>query len=176
MLRVPDVLDAEIDANLDKWIPGISDEYEREIRLLTTEERAERNDPDVRARIKHNLRAATPANVLLEGRKVMTALGSKGLATGIIRNPKKSFIIGSNPCVKTSGWKNLFCWNAEIWLPVACDVFVTPYLSYGTEKLFEIKEDRKIRGFNEAIFKQSSLIAGHPRKLIASLAGVKQGP
>ena len=108
MIRVPDILNAEIDDNFDKLLSEIWDEYEKRVRPFTAEERAERDNPDVRIRIKHNLRAVTPANVLLREGKVMAALGSKGLAVGIIRNPKKSFIIGSNPCVKTSGWKNLF--------------------------------------------------------------------
>ncbi len=172
LVRVPEMIDPYLN-NFDKMVSEIAEEFEGKFGPLTSEERIKIDDPDKLDRIRHNVRAAAVVNYLSEG-ELLPALEKKGLAIGIICNPKKSFIVGSNPHIKTSDWNHFSDRNAEIWLPVAHDIIVSPYFSPNIEKLIKIKENNKIREFNKHIFKQSSLIAGRSPKLIASLAGINQ--
>ena len=171
LVRVPEMIDPYLN-NFDEWVSEIAKEYEERFGSLPAEERVLIEHSGVQARIKHNVRAIAVINYLSKG-ELLPALGKKGLAIARIQNSKKSFVIGSNPYIKTSDWNHISDRNAEIWLPVAYDISVSPSLSPGIEKLIKIKEDSKIREFNEHIFKRSSLIAGRSRKLIASLAGVR---
>lgn len=172
LVRVPEMINPYL-KNFDKWVLQTTKEYEEKFGSLTVAERAIIEDSSTQSRIKHNFGAIAVINYLSKG-ELLTALGKKGLAIARISNPEKSFVIGSNPYIKTSDRNHFSDRNAEIWLPVAYDILVSPSLSPGIERLIEIKENRKIREFNEHIFKRSSLIASRSRKLITSLAGVKQ--
>ena len=90
----------------------------------------------------------------------------------IIRKKNKSFVIGSNPVLQvfpengsSGGRPRPF---TASWLPIAHDIAIA--YGEGEGGLMEFKEDRELRRFNEAIFDQSSAIAGRSDKLIRSLA------
>ena len=174
LVRVPEMIYPYL-SHFDELVSEIVKECEEKFGPLTNEDRIIIEDSGVQTRIKHNVKAVAVINYLSEG-ELLPALGKKGLAIARIRDPKKSFIIGSNPYIKTSGWNHFSDRNAEIWLPIAYDILVSPGLSPGIEKLIEIKEHSKIREFNEHIYKRSLLIASHSRELIASLANLKHRP
>ena len=98
-------------------------------------------------------------------------LGDKGLLIAVIRSPKKSFVIGSHPIVRSHRGIPLTHPEVQFWLPIASDVAVTPYFTLGQEKCVEAR-DPAIREINEEVFRWSSAIAGRSDRLIASLAGV----
>ena len=98
----------------------------------------------------------------------MANIRKKGLAIAIIKKPKKSFIVGSKPYIKTADWNHISEPNAELWLPIAYDVAVSPAYYSGKEELLEIK-DHKVRDFNKYVCDESSLIAGRSKILINSL-------
>ena len=172
LVRVPEMIDPYLN-HFDELVSETAREYKEKFGLPAPEERILIEDSEAQARIKHNVRAVAAINYLSEG-DLLPLLQKKGLAVARIRDPRKSFVVGSNPYIKTAGWDHFSDKNAEIWLPIAYDTLVSPVSSPGAEKLIEIREHSKIREFNEHVFKRSSLIAGRSQKLIASLAGAKQ--
>jgi hypothetical protein len=171
--RVPDSHERSFTySEFEEFVRTSLEKFETLVRPLTAEEREKMNDPKELARIRQNARARMVAK---PGGETVKMLGSKGLLVAIIARPNKSFIIGSRPVVKLNypGRAHFADPSVEVWFPLAHDVAVTPGLSQGTEKLAEMNEDRDIRGINEAIFKQSTAIAGRSPALVASLAGVR---
>ena len=167
MIRVPDVFDP-IANNTFEEFPEILEKHGP----LTAEDRRKRDDPNEQAMLKQDLRASSVLPCFRPEGRILPILGNKNLLVMVISNSKKSFVIGSNPCVKIFGGNELSDPKAEVWLPLAYDVAVV-YNGSFPEKLYEVP-DPSIRKINETIYKQSSIIAGRSSKLIASLAGVKQ--
>ena len=166
MTRVPDVIDPIANDTLEKF-PEILEKHGP----LTAEDRRKRDDPNEQAMLKQDLRASSVLTCFRPEGKLLPILGDKSLLVVVIPNPKKSFVIGSNPCVKIFGENELSDPKAEVWLPLAYDVALV-YSGSSSEKLYEVP-DPSIRKINETIYKQSSIIAGRSSKLIASLASVK---
>ena len=98
LVRVPKMIDPHL-KNFDKMALEVADEFEEKFGPLTTEERIKIDDSDKLDRIKHNIRAAAVVNYLSEG-ELLPALEKKGLAIGIIYNPKKKY------CWEQSAHKN----------------------------------------------------------------------
>ena len=123
-------------------------------------------DESVSERDKKNVKARGVLAVweTEAGLNVLKTLGDKKLAIAVITSPKKSLIIGSNPVLKI-GYP-LEDSRSEYWLPISHDVAVVHCLS---RELF-ILNDEQIRSLNETMFKESSIIAGYSRRLIASLS------
>ena len=134
------------------------DGFENERRPLTDSERRWFDDPKRKDRILKN---SWVKSVELSGGELMRVLGDKGLCVAVIRNPKKSFVIGSNPIIDPA---------VEALFPIAHDVVVSACLSRGEEKLLDENDSDYIRQINEAICKQSDMIAGRSRELITSLS------
>ena len=164
IIRVPEMIDPFID---HKSVDEIIEDYEKEIGPLTEEERTTIEDPNKRDRIIHNAKGASIINYLMKG-ELLPNIRKKGLAIAIIKKPKKSFIVGSKPYIKTADWNHISEPNAELWLPIAYDVAVSPAYYSGKEELLEIK-DHKVRDFNKYVCDESSLIAGRSKILINSL-------
>lgn len=145
------------------------DGFESECRPLTDSERRWFDDPKRKDRILKN---SWVKSVELSGGELMRVLGDKGLCVAVIRNPKKSFVIGSNPIVKITpnGHTRLDDPAVEALFPIAHDVMVSVCLSRGEEKLVNENDSDNIRQINEAICKQSDIIAGRSRELITSLS------
>ena len=145
------------------------DGFENERRPLTDSERRWFDDPKRKDRILKN---SWVKSVELSGGELMRVLGDKGLCVAVIRNPKKSFVIGSNPIVKITpnGHTRLDDPAVEALFPIAYDVVVSVCLSRGEEKLFDENDSDHIRQINETICKQSDMIVGRSRELITSLS------
>ena len=167
--RSPDFHESlDIFSDFDEHIDGLLDEYEKSVQPLTDEERVHFNQTQTRVRIRHNARVDALARGESETAKT---LGVRGLGIAVITNPRKSFIIGSFPVVKFTKPQatNLGHPDVEAWLPVAPDVAVTPAGPAGTEHVVPLSNQDHIRSLNEAIFRQSDVIAGPSRALISSL-------
>lgn len=145
------------------------DSFESERRPLTDYERHRFDDPRRKARILKN---GWVKSVELSGGELMRVLGDKGLCVAVIRNSKKSFVIGSNPIIRIApnGHTRLDDPAVEALLPVAHDVVVSVCLARGEERLVDENDSDHIRQINEAICKQSDMIAGRSRELITSLS------
>ena len=154
--RVPDTTDPVLNRDLRE-----NDSRYKLIRDMTPEERKKF---EKELRVKSLTRGVSEPN-----ERILRIFGDKGLAVLVLRKPKKSFVIGTNPVLRIPIGLHLADPKAESWLPIAYDIAITPYFSRGTEKLLKDIEDLDIRGFNETILKQSSAIAGHSEKLISSL-------
>ena len=142
--------------------------FEEEKRPLTSSERATYEDPALQREIVHN----AWVEILPESEgELMEVLRSKGLVIGVIKNPKKSFVIGDNPTVRIEplGRSHLRFPEVEILFPISHDVMVTPGHLAGEENIVDLVETKWIRKVNETIFQQSSIIAGRSQRLIESL-------
>lgn len=160
---------ANFDAHLDRSII----EFERTRRPLTNTERANFQEPDFRERMKKNswvLAVAKP------GPEVLTVLRGKGLRVTLLEKLNKSFIISSFPIVRFAEFKNTHLSDpgVEMWFPIASDVAVSvaPWPG-GVERLSIMSDDRHIRIINEALYKQSTIIASRSEELIGSLVGIR---
>ncbi|MDE0611850.1 MAG: DUF4238 domain-containing protein [Gammaproteobacteria bacterium] len=104
--------------------------------------------------------------------EVMETLAMKGLAIAVIRNPRKSFVIGSLPIIKItpSGHTHLADPRVEALLPVAHDIIITPGHPSGTEEIIDMTDTQHIRSINRCMFEQSDWTVGRSRNLIESLA------
>jgi hypothetical protein len=140
------------------------------IRPLTQAEREDFQKPSTIKRMRQN---AIVRSVADPGRRVLGELGKKGLGILITRKIKKSFVLGSRAIVKLTlrGRTNLSDPTVEVWLPIASDIAVCFLPGPPWERLIECSDDRHIRHLNKATFKQSGIVAGRSRALIASLAG-----
>ena len=77
----------------------------------------------------------------------------------MIRNPKKSFIIGSQPIAEFQDW-----------FPVHCKVAVRLTSPRGSDELIVFDDIGEIRQINEDIVRRSTIFAGPSQYLIESLA------
>ena len=100
-------------------------------------------------------------------------LTEKGLLVMAIRKPRESFVIGSDPVVRFQSGIPLSNPKAKLLLPVASDIAITQSSAPNCEELIEVKNPEYIRRINEKVFNQSSAIAGHSDRLIASLAKIQ---
>jgi len=125
------------------------------------------SEPEQQNRLKQNVKVGA---LRIGGPLVLEALGNKGLGVARVMSAKKSFIIGSFPILKLTNDNraHLSDPTVEVWLPIAHDIAITPFFTKGKEKLVSI-DDRNIRKLNEAITRQSTIIAGRSEKLIRSL-------
>jgi hypothetical protein len=169
--RVPDMHVRSLNDFDDTFESSIR-EFEQTFRPLTDQEKASLQEPETRARILQNARVTAlsgPPGLAVE------TLGLRGLGVCALARRNKSFIVGSSPVTKLAfpGRSHLSDPSVELWLPIAFDVAVTPAGTRGTERFVKVSDDRHIRALNEAIFKQSTLIAGRSTALIASLTATR---
>lgn len=139
---------------------------------LPAAQRAHYQNPQTIEVLVHNISVDA---LKVQSEKVLQALGSRGLAVAAIKNPRKSFVTGSFPVVKMTGPDSteLSHPSTEVWLAIAADVAVTPAGARGEELSVAVPHDHHIRALNEAVFRQSTVIAGRSPALIASLAGIR---
>ena len=158
------------DENFGPVIQQAKADYQEKYGPLTEEQEGWFQDPEWLKKYKQNVRVGMLAQA---GSRVREALSQKGLGIAIISKPNKSFVIGSFPVVKFAhtGRADLTDSTVEVWLPISHDVAVTPApISPMKEKAVYIR-DSDVRKINEAILKQSTMIAGRSPKLIRSLTG-----
>lgn len=168
--RVPDSFQknkmlTEFDESFDK----IQQEYENDYRPLTQIEKLYMQEPEWRKKFKRQI---TVESLSVLGPKVQYVLNQKGLGIAVIKNPNKSFVIGSFPVLKLNypGRSHLMDPSVEVWLPIAHDIIAGPApIPPNDELVVPIIDDTQVRHINESILKQSTAIAGRSKELIASL-------
>lgn len=141
-------------------------EFEQEFkRPLDEAERQLIASPEVRERLIHN---ALVEGVMNLETKALPAIYDCGLHYGRAANGR-SFVIGSRPVLRLG--QELGSLTASIVMPIAHDVIVQfGHVSF--ESQGRDVEDAAVRRVNQAIWQQSSAIAGFSRDQIASLAKV----
>ena len=172
--RVPDMhgsfyVDHQFHQSVEESLKRFEDIY----RLLTDEERKDFNDPDFLKRFKQNVKVGV---IGAPSSPILGILAQKGLGIGVIKKQNKSFILGSFPVVKLAlpGRTHPMDPTVEIWLPVAHDVVICPAPIAPTEELVvPITEMQHIRRLNEAIYKQSTVIAARSSILVSSLSRIR---
>jgi len=160
LIRTPDYLSK---FNFDQILDDLIATH-----TVNSEEHKYLSDPERRDRHKQKIKN----DVLKNGiPRVLEVYNNTGVCITKVASPRKSFIIGSLPIVQINyGAQNPFYdLAAGVWLPIAHDVAVTIYGVKGEEKLASM-DDKKVRELNEAITRQSSVIAGRSKELIKSLA------
>lgn len=167
--RAPDIFERlGLVQEFEKELPDRVAAYEREVRPLTDEERAEIFSPAATERmIQH-------ASVQARGRgseEIVATLAALGMAVSLIKSPKKSFILGDHPQARMGPTGELGHPATELWMPIAPDVAVSPWGRPKAEKLIAIEGDH-VRRVNETIFKHSNIVAARSEALIRSLAGL----
>ena len=167
--RLPTARGSISDAEL---VAEALDDFERHIQPLSATLRDKYKDAGLQRDLAHN---AWTRIVAQGGGELLDVLQRKGLAIGVIRNQKKSFIIGDNPTIRITprGNTHLSHPQVELLLPIAYDVIVTPGYSAGKEELASLIDSDWVRSINEFIFRQSNVIAGRSRKLVESLSRVR---
>ena len=151
--------------------------FENEIRPLTDDEREKFHDPKeqptLMSNIWVNVVAGTPREELFE---ILRSKQDVGI--GIVVNPKKSFIIGSNPIFfvgQTYEHTNHSDPDVGTMFPISHDIIVATGGIHGKAGFVEINEMNGIREINETIFNLSNMAAARSRELMESLAGLR-GP
>ena len=120
--------------------------------------------------IKHNAKAG----MALSGDQssAYKIVEESQIRIAVIRNPRRSFVIGSNSLAKIipRGFASLSRPDGYQWLPIAHDIAVTFASLPDQRESIEIADGQFVRTINKATFRQSMQIAGRSRELVASLA------
>ena len=106
-------------------------------------------------------------NVRNPSKKILSVFENKGLAVGIANASDQSLVIGSNPVLADPPGYFLFGRIRKDWLPIAPDIAIASYFPRGFEGFVELD----VGSFNQAVFRQSSAIAGNSKELIGSVVG-----
>lgn len=168
--RTPDSISSTMSyAEFEKSLGESVAEFEQRFRPLTDEERGRILSEAGKKRLRENARVKAIGD---PGAVVQTVLNNMGIGIAVLRKPNKSFVIGSKPVVKLTppGETRLGQPGVEVWLPIAADVAVCVLPERGKEIVKTLDDDRWLRGFNAAILRDSTLIAGRSEVLIKSLA------
>src|SRR5690606_21001349 len=141
---------------------------ERRYRPHTDDERQRILSEAGKKRLQESARVKAIAD---PGAVVQAVLNDMGIGVAVIQKPNKSFVIGSKPIVKLNppGETRLGQPDVEAWLPIAADVAVCPVPGKDKEIIMTLDDDRWLRGFNVAILRESTLIAGRSEALVSSL-------
>lgn len=147
-------------------IASFIDEYDKLFGPVSKEARKHFLSPDY-AKTSHQnihvraLQGDTP--------RVSRALQGRGLLFGVPHRNNKSFILGSQPIAKLMPRRGstMLDPDSQAWLPVAPRLAVSPG-NVGPDRVM-LLPDNEVRYLNEAIAKQSTVIAGISRPLIESL-------
>lgn len=121
-------------------------------------------------RIRGNLLAENAADPLLTASPAMM---QRGFITGVIRLPRRSFVLGSSPFARFMSpqrRQDLGDPNSEVWLPIAHDVALCSYGVPGQSRLLEITKDGDVRKVNGNIVQASTVFASASRELVEALS------
>ena len=162
--RVPDFQDSVVsDAEFEKIAHRKMEDLEAKGQAPSSAERDKLLSVPELKRMRKNLMA----RFAVPNEPFATMLISKRVHAIRITKTNKSFVIGSRPVVRP-GRTHIEDATAQSWLPVAHDVAVLLCAENGGPARMEI-----IRWLNEALFKQSTFVAGRSNKLLASLSGCR---
>ena len=120
--------------------------------------------------IKHNAKAGMALSA--DRSTASDVVRRSGIRFAVIKNPQRSFVIGSDSLAKVipRGVASLSNPDSYQWLPIAHDIAVTFASIPGHGELIETVDGQFVRTVNKATFRQSTQIAGRSPELVASLA------
>jgi hypothetical protein len=170
--RSPDFLkSAGFERDFEAVLGEVLQDFEKQFRPMTDDERALVQKPSFKKDIKRSARVVALRD---PGQTVQPALNQLGLAVGRLLNPNKSFIIGTKPVTKLAPKDRTTLGDpeVEVWLPIASDIVVCMVPNGGSEMLANL-DDKSVRELNEVIFRESTTIASRSSALIASLTGAR---
>ncbi len=158
-------------SSYEKTLRQAIKEFERQHRPITKKEKADLENPTTQKRMKQSALVKALAD---PGSEVQDILSKKGIGIARVTNPKKSFVIGSQPVVKFThlGRAHLTDPSVEVWLPISSDIAVSPSPHEGRITVHNLK-DGDVRYLNEAICRSSTMIAGRSAALVKSLARIR---
>lgn len=153
--------------DFETMLPRATAEFEERVRPLGPEERLSLEDAEARRQMEQNARVTAIGS---EG-EALDWLRTRGIQIAVVVIQSEELIIGSYPLVamrKADGIPD----NARgVWLPIAPTVAVSPAATRA-DQLHRWSDTGLVRKINEATFRQSTIIAGRSRSLIASIAGL----
>lgn len=164
--RTPDSINSAMSyVEFEKSLAESVAEFEQRFRLLTEDERQRILSEAGKKRLRENVRVKAIGD---PGSVVQTVLNNMGICIAVVHKPNKSFIIGSKPVVKLTppDETRLGQPGVEAWLPIAADVAVCAIPERGREIVMTLDNDKWLRGFNAAILRESTLVAGRSEILI----------
>ena len=125
---------------------------------------------DLPKMIKHNAKAGMGLSA--DRSSAFEIVRRSGIRFAVIKNPRRSFVIGSDSLAKVipRGFASLSNPDSYQWLPIAHDIAVTFASNSGHGESVETVDGQFVRTVNRATFSQSTQIAGRSRELVASLA------
>jgi hypothetical protein len=173
-VRVPDTFRNTLtDEAMEQLVQEFIEEYKTIYGPLTQTDLDKFNDPKWRERLKHNAKVDALA---IPGGKTQSILNKNGICVAVIRNKKKSFVIGSKPIVKLTlpGHTHIMDPSVEAWLPVAHDIAISPAPVGKNVAVPVTISDDNVRALNQYVTAQSSMIGGRSRALIASLVNIRK--
>jgi hypothetical protein len=170
--RAPETITATLATEFDNALDRSLAEFESTYRRLTNYEREQIFAPEFKERLKHNTRV--DVTVQPASREVVEAFDSMGLHVVRIDHPRKSFVTGSSPVAKLShpGAK-IGGPDVEFWLAVSHDVALV-WAGPPMVRFVRMTDERFVRNTNTAVARQSTVIAGKSKELIASLVKAEQ--
>lgn len=162
--RSPDVFERlGITQTYPDDLSGFIDEFERDFRPLTHQERKNVFSPEMLQNVVVTARGTNEGLVL-------EALARRGLAIAILDSPKRSFIIGDYPLARL-GRNSLNHPQCELWFPISSKVAISPWGEANSETVIVLNREQ-VRRLNNVIWGQSNIIAGRSNRLVRSLAGL----
>lgn len=171
--RTPDSISSAMSlTDFERLLAESVAEFEQRYRPITSEERERILSEAGKKRLRENARVKAIGD---PGAEVQTVLNNMGIVIAVIRKPNKSFVIGSRPIVKLTprGETRLGQPDVEAWLPIAANVAVCVIPGKGKEIVMTLNDDSWLRGFNSAILRESTQIAGRSEALIKSLVSAR---
>ena len=162
--RVPDFQDSVVgDTEFERIAHRTMEDLRAKGHVLTPSERDRLLSPPELKRMRKNLMAG----LAVPNETFVKMLVRKQIHVIRITKNNKSLVVGSRPVVRP-GKMHLEEPEAQVWLAISHDVVV----ALCSQDKWTIGSD-DIRKLNEAVFRQSTLIAGRSHKLIASLSGCR---
>ena len=122
--------------------------------------------------LEHNMVAESAlAEVVITRSRISDHIRGKGLHIVTAKQSKSSFIVGSRSFARAVLYGELDPIDPEgyLWFPISQDVVVSPVGRPSREEVSAAKTSF-VRTLNEAMFDQSTVIAGRARALVESLA------
>ncbi len=123
---------------------------------------------------KRTLKQAMVTATLRHGHEVNTAMSEKGLYFARPKNPKKTFILGSEPLLRLRGSKTngIADPQSELWLPISPTIAISLYGASGRETLVFL-EDQAVRYLNYHSWQQSESAVANNAELLNSIANAR---
>ena len=155
---------------VDDAVAEVIAEWEAAGLIALSSQRSAVENERLSRKIRGNLLAENAAAPLLTASPVMM---QRGFATGVIRLPQRSFVLGSTQFARLlspQGRQDLGDPGSELWLPIASDVALCSHGLPGAGRLLEFVRDEDVLKVNGEIVRASTVLAAASRELVEELS------